>query len=159
MEMVKMTNGIVETLVPPANVAELQKSGYKVVETPTAPATNSGNGKSLSREERKQLRERNLSNSLVIPSAIADAVKAGILAELTVTFVKFFKKKSGRTGSEYVAAQIDVIIPQLQNKKFTFCVLDDPENAAYEVGQQAVFNCLTTEDPAIRSGVVLELQK
>lgn len=157
MELVTVSNGTDTKQVTAEQAVILQTVGYNIV--PTAPATNSGNGKSLSRDERKQLRDRNLSNSLVIPSAIADAVKAGILAELTVTFVKFFKKKSGRTGSEYVAAQIDVIIPQLQNKKFTFCVLDDPDNSAYEVGQQIILTAETTEDTNIRSGVILTPQK
>jgi hypothetical protein len=157
MEMVTIINPVTgqETTATQEQLPELQKQGWQVKPTTPTPTANSV-GKSLSREERKQLRDRNLSHSLVVPSVLAKAIKDGVLTQITVSFTKFFKKKSGRTGSEYVAAQIETIY---NNSKYTFCVLDDPENDLFEIGKQIVFNCLTTEDPAIRSGVVLELQK
>lgn len=136
----------VKTSVQAEMVPAMLAAGFTVV-----PTTNSDPipKKGLNLEQRKRVSAANSAQSLVIPSAIADAVKAGTLESIEAKIKDFLLKKS-KSGGNYVACQVQV---NYQNNILVFCILDNVDNAKMEIDNLVTLHLQTTEDERIRSGV------
>lgn len=137
----------VKTQVAPEAVTAMLAAGFTVVTAANSegPLPKSG----LNREQRKKVSAANSAQSLMVPSLIADSVKAGTLSTLEAK-VKDFLLKRSRNGGNYVACQVQT---NFQNNLITFCILDNADNPKMEVGNLITLHLQTTDNEAIRSGV------
>lgn len=150
--MVKMVNAAgVSMEVAPEQLSAMLAAGFSVV--PTG-ATNSDNGplpkSKLNKQQRIKVASTNSAQSLVIPANIAQAVKTGTLSSIEAKITDFLLKKSGRTGANYVACQVEA---NFENSLVKFCILDNVQNERMEIGNLVTLIFQTTENEAIRSGV------
>ena len=149
--MINATGNVMEN-VAPEMVASLEAAGFTVV-TPanSEPLPKKG----LNRAQRTAVSTVNRAQSLVIPSVIADAVKAGTLSTIPAK-VKDFLLKTSKSGGFYVACQVEC---NFDNNVITFCILDDVDNAKLDIGNLIQLELEPTENPAIRSGVIAKVEK
>jgi len=149
--MVKMVNPAgVTTEVAPEAVPAMLAAGFSVVPTGTTNSEGPIPKKGLNKQQRIKVASTNSSQSLVIPANIAQAVKAGTLSSLEAKITDFLLKKSGRTGANYVACQLEC---NFENSLVKFCILDNVQNERMEIGNLVTLIFQTTENEAIRSGV------
>lgn len=143
----------VKTQVAPEAVAAMVAAGFTVVE----PAKNSDPlpKKGLNRAQRSAVSNVNRAQSLVIPSVVADAVKAGKLSTIPAKVCDFLLKTS-KSGGFYVACQVEI---NLDNNLIKFCILDDVDHPKLDVGNLIQLEFETTDRPEIRSGVLAKVEK
>lgn len=148
--MITVEKNGVKKEIDPEMLADLVESGWKEVAVKDETAANSPLPKTkLNKEQRTRVANTNSSQSLVIPSIIADAVKAGTLESLEAKVTDFLLKKS-KSGGNYVACQIQV---NYKNTMLKFCILDDVQNPKLELENLVTVHLEQTDDERIRSGV------
>lgn len=148
VELVNATG--VKTSVAPEMVPAMIAAGFTVVPTNTTNSEGPLPKNKLNKQQRIKVASTNSAQSLVIPANIAQAVKAGTLSSLEGKITDFLLKKSGRTGANYVACQLEC---NFENALVKFCILDNVQNEKMEIGNLVTLIFQTTENEAIRSGV------
>lgn len=152
--MITIEKNGVKKQIDPAMLADLVEAGWKEVKEETA-ANSPLPKKGLNRAQRSAISNVNRAQSLVIPTLVADAVKAGKLSTIPAKVTDFLLKTS-KSGTFYVACQVEI---NLDNNLIKFCILDDIDHPKLDVNNLITLEFETTDRPEIRSGVLAKVEK